>query len=473
MTFKDEFVKTPAGPKREQLVYRALASQGKPSDLWAVTVPGPGGSQITYNITRDFLNVNGFYTPMTGTTAQKLADYFGMYLPTNKIADQVWKAAGAKINVNPLSGTGYQGTDKFYSPQEVVSSRIGASDAAAAFNEKIQQARAQNPDTQNKLVDIGSGVKWLTVPPASGSLGLHGIRTPDGGTVQGGYGTKHPNYEDHTEYGTFVRLVDRMVTITKSNGEKKTIPMEEFATLPEASAIFEPSQDLRGNQLAKYDLKRDRAQLAKIDSEVGPPKDGATQVAQTQPGSLQGVNNLLNEISKELSASPINKLLMKYAGIQIMPSIGKDPAIKDLSKNSIPGRAPVGYRPLRPGENNKNIGAAATKILNSSELGDQTPFTIDDQSYLGRTEPHFHPPPPQGTDPSEFKKYPKPWGWHKGVTVFKAVEDKKKPSTAENFEPPVPSSIQTRKKILQRIQDSPANSLDMINNIFSEIEKDI
>jgi hypothetical protein len=153
---------------------------------------------------------------------------------------------------------------------------------------------------------------------------------------------------------------------------------------------------------------------------------------------------------------------------QLMHSIGKDPAIKDLSKDSIPGHAPTGFRSLQPGEKGQDIGSAAARILNTSELGDQTPFTVEGQLYMGRTEPHFHPPPPPGTDPSEYGKYPKPWGWHKGVTVFKAKEDTTVPtSPVENFVPP--SNSQTRMKLLQRVQDSP--ELERVEKFLSDIEK--
>lgn len=152
--------------------------------------------------------------------------------------------------------------------------------------------------------------------------------------------------------------------------------------------------------------------------------------------------------------------------IQIQPSIGKDPAIKDLSQNSIPGHAPTGYRPLRPGEKGGEVGKAAMSILNSSELGDQTPFEIDGQSYMGRTEPHYHPPPPLGEDPS---KYPKPWGWHKGVTVFIATEG----SPSLNYMPPQSSDSQARMKLLQRIQDSPENKEEAMEQILKELEQEL
>lgn len=159
---------------------------------------------------------------------------------------------------------------------------------------------------------------------------------------------------------------------------------------------------------------------------------------------------------------------------QLMPSIGKDPAIRDLSQKSIPGHVPAGYRTLRQGERTSDIGAAAARILNTSTLGDQTPFTIEGELYLGRTEPHFHPPPPEGTPLSEIKKYPKPWGWHKGVTIFKAQDGTKVPSSpTENFVPPTPSNSETRMKLLQRVQDSPEKELGGVEQFLSDLEKEL
>ncbi len=458
MSFEQDFAKTPAGPQREKLVYQALASQGRPTDLWPVTIKGPQDTKITFYITRDFLKVGSQYLPMTGTTAQMVANKFNMYLPTNTIADHVWaaaKAAGSTIKVDPLSGTGYQGANgQWYSGSDVSNQRIGTTDAAVEFSKRVHQQLAQNPNSQKGLVDIGSGGKWLTVPPASGSLGLHGIRQP-GGMLQSGYGTKHPNYEDHVEYGTYVRLVDNKVTVEHPDGRKETMTMDNFIKSPLRSALFTDGQDIREGGIARYDVKRDRANLASLDTKTPTPKQDAS--------GLEQINQFLDSAFTQVASRlPLYEMIMKCAdesnGVQILPSIGKDPAIKDLSQNSIPGRPPAGYRALSKGEG-KGVGVVANKILNSSELGDQTPFTIDGESYMGRTEPHFHPPPPKGTDPSDFGKYPKPWGWHKGVTVFKASAGT--------------TSSKGRMKLLQRIQDSPDSGEDAIANLFTEIEGDL
>ena len=461
MSFEQDFAKTPPGPQRERLVYQALVSQGRPTDLWPVTINGPQGTKITFYITRDFLKVGNQYLPMTGTTAQMIANKFNMYLPTNTIADRVWeaaKAAGTTIKVDPLSGTGYRGEGgQWYSGQDVSNQRLSSSDAAVEFSKRVNQQMSQNPNAQKGLVDIGSGGKWLTVPPASGSLGLHGIRQ-EGGPVQGGYGTKHPNYESHVEYGTYVRLVDNKVVVQHPDGRKETMTMDNFIKSPFRSALFAEGQDIRDGSIAQYNVKRDRADLASLDRNTPSNNTSATP-------ALEGVDNFLDQVITQVaSRMRIYDRIIKQAesDIKILPSIGKDPAIKDLSARSIPGRPPAGYRPLKSGESNTDIGVTATKILNSSSLGDQTPFTINGKEYMGRTEPHFHPSPPPGADP---KKYPKPWGWHKGVTVFKKLEDATPAAT--------PSNSQSRMALLQKIQDTPAEGENAIENLFSEIERDV
>lgn len=297
MSFQQDFAKTPAGPQRERLVYQAIVSQGKPTDLWPVTVKGPQDTKITFYITRDFLKIDNQYVPMTGTTAQMIANRFNMYLPTNTIADHVWaaaKAAGSTVKVEPLSGTGYRGNNgQWYSGKDVSNQRLGASDAAVEFSNRVNQQISQNPNAQRGLVDIGSGGKWLTVPPASGSLGLHGIRQ-EGGTLQGGYGTKHSNYESHVEYGTYVRLVDNKVTVQYPDGRKETMTMDNFIKSPLRSALYAEGQDIRDGAIAQYDVKRDRADLASIDR--------GKQPATPNTPELDQVNEFLDQTLTQVAS---------------------------------------------------------------------------------------------------------------------------------------------------------------------------
>ena len=79
---------------------------------------------------------------------------------------------------------------------------------------------------------------------------------------------------------------------------------------------------------------------------------------------------------------------------------------------------PAGYQPLANGEITPEVSQVAKGLL-GGEMGTQTPFSVDEKQYMARVETHYHPPPPQGSTPAEQAKYQKPWGYHKGVTVYK------------------------------------------------------
>lgn len=100
---------------------------------------------------------------------------------------------------------------------------------------------------------------------------------------------------------------------------------------------------------------------------------------------------------------------------------------------------PAGYQPLANGEITPEVSQVAKGLL-GGEMGTQTPFSVDEKQYMARVETHYHPPPPQGSTPAEQAKYQKPWGYHKGVTVYKP---------ADNYQPDRPAS--GRLQLLQRI----------------------
>ncbi len=125
-----------------------------------------------------------------------------------------------------------------------------------------------------------------------------------------------------------------------------------------------------------------------------------------------------------------------------------DPSVKvGPGPNGIPGSPPKGYVALSPGENSRAIGKVAASLL-GGEWGALTPFRIGEKRYMARVEPHYHPPPPQGADPS---KYPKPWGWHKGVTVYKAVATTKVEDVETETKEDKPAT--GRSLLLQRIDN--------------------
>lgn len=423
MGFKEDYARFgKPSPEREAFVLKTLTSLPKEQILRSmrpVTVPGPNGTKVTYKVMPDYITVDGMRVPMSGVTAQKVADHFGLNLPTPKMVDEIYQNADVKVDAQPLSGSGTNVDGRQYSGNDVVRTGVGYAPFAVNYNEKVNKQLADKGYNGSGIV---AGFAKDIVPPIGGTLGLYGLYDSKGKPIQGGNGQTPHDTTLHTEYGTYVRLVSPDVTITYPDGHTEDKPL---------GSVY---------QYARY------TPSPREDKEIGTPK------------GIQEIDKMLNQLSTQIAhQETIDRLIRKYgASFQIMENIGKDPAIKDLSSSSIPGHPPEGFVPLKAGESNAAIGAAARNILNSSQLGDQITFKIGDQLYVGRSEPHFHPAPPAGADPA---KYPKPWGWHRGVTVFKSKGDAVKPSTVDATE-----SVNTKGR---------APLMERIDGFLSQLEKQI
>ena len=375
MSFRDDFLRTPGGPLREELVYRTIIEQGKPTDLAPVTVDGPEGTKITYYVTKDFLNTDGVWLPMTGVTAQMVADHFGMYLPTPKMSRQIYAAAGTKIMPAPLSGTGYGQ----YSAQQVVQSRISASDAALAYSQRIADAQKGHTDGI-----VAGHMKDITQPPPSGNLGLYGWYGRDGRPVQNSHYTPHDIFQ-HTEYGSGVRLIDKRVTIAYPDGRREETTMDKILNGPLHSAV----SDTAG--VAKYDTNKDKAGLAKLDTKA--PQSKTPQPKEQSGPSPEQMNQLLNSIMTELAGA--RDILEKRAeGLDLSKAIlpseyGYQPGVPP------PGYGAASFRGRAP----KPIEDVAKQVLHTffadranHPIGTMVPFTVDGKQYMARAEVHSNAP---------------------------------------------------------------------------------
>lgn len=88
---------------------------------------------------------------------------------------------------------------------------------------------------------------------------------------------------------------------------------------------------------------------------------------------------------------------------------------------------PPGYKPIK-GNVSQNIGNFAKSLLDK-DFGYERYFVMDGKKYFARLEPHYHEPPTQ----ADYEKANKegvsirkikqgPYGWHKGVTVYEAID---------------------------------------------------
>ena len=229
--FKTQFLKLPAGPAREELVYNEIIRRKPFAKMVPITVDGPNGTKITYKVMPDYITLDGLRVPMAGATAQKVANYFGMSLPTSKMSKQIWDAADLKIRPPPLSSGGFIG-GKYYSGKEVVDKKISDSDSAIAYSEMIES----EIEKSDKAELVAGHMKDVIMPEGDpNKLGLYGWYGKEGKPIQYSAQTPHDTTV-HTEYGAGVRLVDKNITITTPDGKSIKTTMDTLLSHPEMYA---------------------------------------------------------------------------------------------------------------------------------------------------------------------------------------------------------------------------------------------
>jgi hypothetical protein len=224
MSFKDEYAKfTQPSPEREAFVYKAITSLPKEQILKSmkpISVKRPDGATLTYKVMPDYIMIDGVRCPMSGNTAQRVADHFGLSLPSAAMAKEIYQNADVKVPAKPLSGSGTTVGGKNYSGKDVVDTGVGYAPFALNYNDKINQQLADHGAKDGQIV---SGfAKDIVAPPTSGKLGLYGLFDAKGNPIQGGNGQTPHDTSIHSEYGSFVRLVSPDVEITYPDGRKET-----------------------------------------------------------------------------------------------------------------------------------------------------------------------------------------------------------------------------------------------------------
>ena len=224
--FKDQFLSSKIGPSREQLIFNEVTKRGINKTLVPITVPGPNNTKITYKVMPDYITIDGIRVPMSGQTAQKVADYFNMVLPTPKMSKQIYDAADTKILAAPLSSGG-KINGKYYSGEEVVSHKIGDSDSSVAYNQMIDD---KIKETKSTPTLIAGHMKDIVQPENPDKLGLYGWYN-NGKAIQNSHQTPHDTIA-HTEYGAGTRLIDSGVEITMPDGSVVKTTMDKLMSDP-------------------------------------------------------------------------------------------------------------------------------------------------------------------------------------------------------------------------------------------------
>ncbi len=285
MSFKEDYAKfTKPSPEREAFVLRtllALPREQVVQNMKSITVKRPDGTTITYKVMPDYITVDGMRVPMSGNTAQQVADHFGLSLPSAQMAQDIHNNADVKVAAQPLSGTGTTIGGVRYSPDDVVRNKgVGYAPFAISYNEKINQQLADKGFNPGSGQIVSGFAKDIVAPPKSGKLGLYGLYDDKGKPIQGGSGETPHDTSVHTEYGSFVRLVSPEVTITHPNGETEVKPVGQVYTA------------------GKYN--------------VSPSKNTNPTVPQTN--GLEQVNEFLDSaLTQVASRLPLYEMVMKYS----------------------------------------------------------------------------------------------------------------------------------------------------------------
>lgn len=274
MGFKENYMKYgQPSPQREDFVLNTLINLPKNEvvkTLQPVTVSGPDATKITYYVMPDYITIDGMRVPMSGITAQKVADHFGMNLPTPKMVDEIYQNADVKVQAQPLSGSGANINGKQYSGSDVVNQGVGFAPFAINYNDKVNKQLADKGYDGKGIV---AGFAKDIVPPINGTLGLYGMYDAKGKPIQGGNGQTPHEIQSHTEYGTYVRLVSPNVTITFPDGNKETKPL---------GSVYQYAR-----YTPKPKMKEENIEVAKYSPDK--PQSGRMQL-------IQRIDNMISQL---------------------------------------------------------------------------------------------------------------------------------------------------------------------------------
>lgn len=244
--FKEQFLRMTPGPEREALVLNTIISRKITPRMVPITVDGPNGIKLTYQVMSDYITIDGLRVPMAGVTAQKVADRLGMKLPTSKMSKQIWDAADTRIRPSPLSAGGEIG-GKHYTGDEVVQHKISDSDSSVSYNNMIDQELKNHPGANL----VAGHMKDIVQPEGDpNKLGLYGWQGTDGKPIQNSAQTPHDTHV-HTEYGAGVRLVGNQVTLTTPAGRTITTTMDKIMSNPDFSKALSNTQGIKRYNLGK------------------------------------------------------------------------------------------------------------------------------------------------------------------------------------------------------------------------------
>lgn len=203
-------------PQREKAIYQEVFDGNVPLSLrkfCPVTVTNITGGITnigTLYVAPDYLAVgsdsNYLLVPISGNTAQRIADKIGCTLPTRKMVDAIYAAAEVKLTPSPISPTAAMTTVPIFTQH----------------NETVREQRMDLTNAHPLGALVAGHKKDVVVSTrlanATNKVAIYGWHRTNGTAIQ-------PLYLGHVswwvDYSQCIRLVSYWMTV---NGERKTLP---------------------------------------------------------------------------------------------------------------------------------------------------------------------------------------------------------------------------------------------------------
>ena len=194
-------------------------------DITVTSVQNNSTLVLTYHVLADYLAVGSdedyIRVPCMAYTAQKLADLYRSSLPTTRMVDQIWSAAGMKLDPQPISPSDSM-CDNAYIANE---------------NELIEtQVSLQQVGKEGQMIGGDKKDTVLTNQYASHptSVAEYGWHQSNGVPIQ-------PLYMGHSaswaDYSMGIRLISNTVTLMNTTGSSKVTTQMMMADVLKSAAL--------------------------------------------------------------------------------------------------------------------------------------------------------------------------------------------------------------------------------------------
>lgn len=212
----------PMGTDRENYFSKQILAGNFPpamKNLQRVDIKGSGANaniQVSIFTLPDYVAIGSdqdyLRTPLTPAMAQRLADTFGMVMPSSKIVDEIYQAAPVKIKAYP-AGPPYNHemayTNRFWTIDEKIKADLVA--------QKLKPDYGKFIAGHKKDVVIGAGANKVRIygwakDPKNSTLANNRIQ-PEG----------DPHDASHADYSHGIRFVSQWIYVTKDG---KCEPMQ-------------------------------------------------------------------------------------------------------------------------------------------------------------------------------------------------------------------------------------------------------